>query len=130
MTVLLNRAYGAYAASQVVSLPASTEAAIIAQNLGQATAALPTAGNINSQEHSGRAAFAAGTQAVTVTNPNVNPGTKVQAAIALSVADGTLTGPLRVVSNNGSFTVYANANATGVVPFDWNLVSTGLTPNQ
>ena len=129
MTVLLNRNYGAYAAGMTVSLPASTEAAIIAQNIGQATGNLPTAGNINSNEHTGVAAIAAGASSVTITNPNVNPGIKVAAYISLATADGTLTA-LRVVPGNGSFTVYGNANATGAVPINWQLLSTGLTPNQ
>jgi len=130
MTVLLNRSYGAYAAGQIVSLPASTEAAIIQQNIGQASAAAVTAGNVSSNEHTGRVAIAAGAGSVTVTNPNVNPGTKIEAVIAQPAADGTLTSVARVVPGNGQFTIYGNANATAVTQIDWQLLGTGMTPNS
>ena len=130
MSVLLNRAYGAYQANTVVTLPASTEAALIAQGLASSSAAAPTAGNISSNEAAGRAAFAAGTNSVTITNPMITPQSKVDANVNLATADGTLTAIQRVVPAAGSVTIYGNANATGVVPFDWWITSTGLTPNQ
>lgn len=123
MTVALTRAYGAYPAGAIVSLPASTEAAIIAQNIGTASAAAVTAGAITSNEHSGRLGIAAGTLSTVVTNPNVNPGTKIEAVINQAAADGTLTSIMRVVPGNGQFTVYGNANATAVVQVDWQLLA-------
>ena len=132
MTVTLNsnRGYGAFPAGATVSLPASTEAALIQQNLAVAASGNVSTGAITSNEFAGRAAFAAGTASLVVTNPNVNANSRVNARINIATADGTLTGPLRIVPSAGSFTVYGNANATGVVPFDWDIISTGLTPNQ
>lgn len=130
MTVALLRNYGAYPAGAIVTLPASTEAALITQNLANASSANPTAGAQSSIEFAGRAAFAAGASSVVVTNPNVTPQSKVDANINQATADGTLTAIQRIVPANGSFTVYGNANATAVLPFDWWVTSTGLTPNQ
>lgn len=130
MTVSLNRAYGAYAAGQIVSLPASTEAAIIAQNLGQATASLPTAGNITSNEFQGDAVAAAGATSVVVTNPNVTASSNVVAVVAQAAADGTALRVERVVPAAGSFTIYLTAAATAATRIHWALTSTGLTTNQ
>jgi hypothetical protein len=130
MPVSLLRTYGAYPMGSVVSLPASTEAALVAQNLANYTVALPTAGNMTSQEHSGRVTIGTGTLSVVVSNPNVNASTKVLAEVNQATADGTLTAIARVVPANGSFTIYGNANATAPVGVDWALPSSGMTPNQ
>lgn len=130
MTVSLNRSYGAYAAGQIVELPASTEAALIAQNLAASSSAVPVSGNITSNEFQGIVAIAIGALSVVVTNPNVNASSKVVAYIAQATADSTLTSIQRVVPANGSFTIYGNANATAAVVVEWAVTSTGLTPNQ
>lgn len=130
MTVLLTRAYGAYAAGQVVELPASTEAALIAQNLATASAATPTTGPISSNEFQGSAAVPAGSSSVVVTNPNCNSSSKVFAYVAQAAADGTALRVERIVPANGSFTVYLTANATAATVIDWQISSAGLTPNQ
>lgn len=129
MTVSLNRSYSGMPAGSIVTLNPSTEAALIAQNLANASALQPTAGNVNSTEHNGRVTFAAGATSVTVTNAMVNPTSKVSARINQAVADTGLTG-IRVVPAIGSFTIYGNAAAAAAVAVDWELASTGLTPNQ
>lgn len=130
MTVLLNRAYGAYAAGQIVTLPASTEAALIAQNIAQTSAALPTSGPITSNEFQGDAVCPAGSSSVVVTNPNVLAGDNVQAVVSQAAADGTALRVERVVVANGSFTIYLTANATAATRLHWSVLSSGMTPNQ
>lgn len=131
MSVLLNRSYGAYAAGTVVSLPASTEAAIIAQNIGQSSAAAVTDGAITSNEFAGRVGVSVGAALVVITNPNVTPSSKISAAIAQVAAPTGFTSITRVVAGNGQFTIYGNAAATtNAVQIDWVITATGLTPNQ
>lgn len=130
MTVLLTRAYGAYQAGQVVELPASTEAALIAQNLATVSVATPTTGAISSNEFQGAAALAIGTSSVVVTNPNCNASSKVVAYVAQAAADGTALRVERVVPANGSFTIYCTANATAITVLEWMIQSAGMTPNQ
>lgn len=130
MTVSLNRAYGAYPAGAVVSLPASTEAAIIAQNIGTASAALPTAGNMTSNEFQGDVVAAAAAASVVVTNPNVTPGSNITAYVTQAAADGTALRVERVVPALGSFTIYLTAAATAATRIHWSVLSTGETPNQ
>jgi len=130
MTVLLNRAYGAYQSGQIVELPASTEAALIAQNLAQASSAAPTTGPITSNEFQGVAAAAAGQGSIVVTNPQCNASSKVVAYVAQPTADTTALRVERVVPANGSFTIYLTANATATTVVEWTIQSTGLTPNQ
>lgn len=130
MTVLLNRSYGSYAANQIVELPASTESALIAQNLAQVSAGPPTTGNISSGEFQGVAALAIGTSSVVVTNANCNSSTKVLAYVSQAAADTTALRVERVVPANGSFTIYTTANATAITVLEWVITSAGLTPNQ
>lgn len=130
MTVSLNRSYGAYPAGSIVELPSSTEAALIAQNLAQASTATPTAGNITSNEFQGVAVIPAGAASVTITNPNVNASTKINAYVSQAAADTTLTAILRITCAAGSFTIYGPANATAATVCRWMIEGTGLTPNQ
>lgn len=130
MTVLLNRSYGAYAAGQIVELPASTEAALIAQNLAQNSVAAPTTGPISSSEFQGVAAVPAGSASVVITNPNINSSSKVIAYVAQAAADGTALRVERVVPAAGLVTVYLTANATATTVIEWLIQSIGLTPNQ
>lgn len=129
MTVSLNRSYAGMPAGTVMVLNPSTEAALVGSGWAQATNALPTAGNMTCTEHNGRVTFAANAASVTVTNPNVQTTSKVSARINQAVADANMTG-IRVVPAPGSFTIYPNAAPAAATTVDWELVSTGLTPNQ
>lgn len=113
-----------------MELPASTEAAIIAQNIGQASGLTPTTGPITSNEFQGVAALAIGTSSVVVTNPNCNSSSKVVAYVSQAAADGTALRVERVVPANGSFTIYCTANATAITVLEWAITIAGLTPNQ
>jgi hypothetical protein len=121
MTVLLSRPYLGLAAGTVVNLPASTESAIVAQGLGSVSAAVPTAGAFTTAATAGFAAIAAGASSVVVTNPNVTASTVVDARVAQTTADTTLTSVLRVVPANGSFTIFGNANATAATVVSWTI---------
>lgn len=128
MTVLLNKSYGALAAGAIVELPASTEAALIAQNIAQNSASTPTVGAYSSNEFSGTAAIAAGASSVVITNPWVTASSKVFAVVAQAAADGTLLRVERVVTAAGSFTIFGTANATATTVIDWAIVSGGEAP--
>lgn len=128
MTVLLNRAYGAYPAGAIVTLPASTEAAIIAQGIGSSSAAANTTGAQSSNEFAGRAAIAAAASSVVVTNPFVNANSKIWACVAQAAADGTLLRVERILPAAGSFTIYGTANATATTLIDWAIISCGEAP--
>lgn len=128
MTVLLSRAYGAYPAGAIVTLPASTEAALIAQGFATASVAALTTGAQSSNEFAGRAAIAAGASSVIVTNPFVNASSKVWACINQAAADGTLLRVERVVPAAGSFTIFGTANATATTIIDWAVISCGEAP--
>jgi hypothetical protein len=133
MTVQLSasRGYGAYLAGTIVTLPASTEAALIAQNLATSTASTPTTGAVSSNEFAGRVAFAAAATSLVVTNPNVTASSKVSARINQAAADATMLSIARVVPAAGSFTLYANAAATAATVVDWEVDTLGgLTPNS
>jgi hypothetical protein len=130
MTVLLSRPYGAYASGAVVSLPLSTETALIAQGIATTSAAVPTTGAQSSNEFSGRAAIAAGSSSVVVTCPWVNANSKVYAVVAQAAADGTLLRVERILPAAGSFTIYGTANATATTVIDWSIISCGEAPIQ
>lgn len=132
MTVLLSSAkgYGQFAAGSIVTLPASTEAALIAQGLATTSAAAPTTGAYATNEYSGRAAIAAGASSVVITNPFVNANSKIYAVVAQAAADGTLLRVERILAAAGSFTIYGTANATATTVIDWAIVSCGEAPIQ
>lgn len=132
MTVQLSSAkgYGQLAAGSVVTLPASTESALIAQGLATTSAATPTTGAYSTNEFSGRAAIAAAASSVVITNPFVNANSKIWAVVAQAAADGTLLRVERVVPAAGSFTIYGTANATATTVIDWAIVSCGEAPIQ
>lgn len=122
--VTLNFAYQGYAAGTTVELPASTEASLIAS--GQAVDAgngPPTAGNVTTSASNGCVGIAAGQSSVTITNPNITKQSKVWASIAQAAADGTLTQIVRVFCQNGSVTIYGNANATATTQVDWSIIN-------
>ncbi len=81
-----------------------------------------TPGNATANALRGQAAFAAGSNACTITNNQVKP-TSTVIPVLDATADATLTQILRVVPASGSFTVYGNANATGTPTFTWLVVN-------
>jgi hypothetical protein len=121
MTVQLLRAYQGLAAGAVVTLPPSTEEALIAQRLALNSAAALTTGAQINQNRSGRAAIAAGQSSVVITNAGVTPGSVITASIAQGTADSTLTSIPRIVPAAGSFTLYGNANATAATVVAWSI---------
>lgn len=128
--VTLLRNYGGYTSGQVVELPASTEATLIA-NGGATTSAGPaTSGPLTTNQSQGAGAFGAGTSSVVITNPLVTPQSIIFAVINQAAADGTLLRIERIVAAAGFFTVYGTANATAATGFDWAIISaTGTSSN-
>ena len=118
MTVTLSRPYGVFAAGTVTTLPASTEAALIAQGIATNGGTLTT-GAITSTEFCGRVSIAAGQSSVVVTHPWVTASSVVIAVVAQSTADGTLLRVERVVPAAGSFTIFGTANATAATTIAW-----------
>lgn len=84
------------------------------------TDASGTPGNATINNLSGRAAFAAAGTTVVITNSLVTAASKV--FVSLGGSDATLTS-VRVTAAAGSFTVTANAAATGTTPFDFLVVN-------
>lgn len=124
MAILLYRPYQGYAAAQVVELPASTEAALIAQNLAVAsTPGFFTTGAITANTMRGSAAIPAGSSSVVVTNQYVDITSTVFAVVSQAAADGTLLRVERVVPAAGSFTIYGTANATATTIIDWSVLN-------
>jgi hypothetical protein len=128
MTVLLNRAYGAYPAGAIVELPATTEAAIIAQGIGQNSAGPVTSGAQSSNEFAGTAAVPAGQSSVVITNPWITANAKLWAVVAQAAADATALRVERIVCAAGAATIYVTANATAATTIDWAILSCGLAP--
>jgi hypothetical protein len=127
MTVSLNRPYLGNTAGSIVTLPASTEAALVAQGLAATSAAVPTAGAFTTNMTRGFATIGVGASSVVVTNPNVDATTVVQAQVAQSAADATLLRVERVVSAAGSFTIFGTANATAATVVSWEVLNSNPT---
>ena len=124
MTVLLNRAYQGYLTGTIVTLPSSTEAALIAQGLAVAsTAASTTVGAVTVTAMAGQAAVAAGASSVVVTNPLVDVNSVVMAVVSQAAADTTLLRVERVVPAAGSFTIFGTANATATTLVRWAITT-------
>ena len=124
--VTLLRPYSGYQAGQVVELPASTEAALIASGQATTSAGPATAGALSCVQTQGAATITAGTSSVVITNPLVSPQSIIFAVVAQAAADGTLLRVERIVAAAGSFTIYGTANATANTAVDWAIVgSTG-----
>ncbi|MGH8866102.1 MAG: hypothetical protein ACREVZ_15910 [Burkholderiales bacterium] len=120
MAVLLNRAYAGSASGATVQLPATTEAALIAQGLASSAAASTiTVGAATANTWSGRAAIGAGASSVVITNLLVDANSQVFAVVAQAAADGTLLRVERVVPAAGSFTIFGTANATATTFVNW-----------
>ena len=80
-----------------------------------------TPGNATANTALGRSAIAASATACVVTNNLVSSASVVQ--VSLETADATATRVI-VVPANGSFTVTANAAATGTTKFNWLVAGT------
>jgi len=81
------------------------------------TDASGTPGSTTINSDRGRAAFASGTNSVTITSSYVNANSVV--LVHMQNADATLTLPLTVAPSAGGFTVTGNANATGTPAFNF-----------
>ena len=127
MTVALTRAYAGYPSGQVVELPASTEAALVAQNLATTSVAAPTAGATTANVMRGSCAIGIGASSVVITNPYVTASSSVFAVVAQAAADATLLRVERVLPADGSFTIYGTANATAVTRIDWCVINNSPT---
>jgi hypothetical protein len=128
MAILLARSYQNYPAGSVVELPASTEAALIAQGLASASVAAITPGNITTNGMRGSAAIAAAATSVVITNPQIDVTSTVHASIAQTVADATLTSIVRIVAAAGSVTIFGNAASTAAVTIDWDITNGSPVP--
>jgi hypothetical protein len=129
MTVTLSRPYAGIAAGVVCSFPTSTEAALIAQGLAVNAAATATStGAQTIPTLSGKAAIAAGSSSVVITNPLVTADSKIFAVVSQAAADGTLLRVERVLAAAGSFTIYGTANATATTLIDWMVFNAYPSP--
>ena len=66
MTISLNNPYGNFASGTIVELPATTEAALVAQGLATTSAATVTTGAYTSAQSQGTCAIAAGASSVVI----------------------------------------------------------------
>lgn len=128
--ILLNRAYLGYAAGAIVQLPTNVESALIAQGIAVTSAGPVTTGAVTTTASQGRAAIAAGSSSVVVTNANVTAESRIYAVVAQAAADGTLLRVERILPAAGSFTIYGTANATATTTIDWIILNGqgGLVP--
>jgi hypothetical protein len=132
MAVLLNKAYGGHVAGSIREFSSELEAALIAQGIATASVvASITTGAQTSDSWSGTAAIAIGASSVVITNSLIKANSKVWAVVAQAAADGTLLRIERVVTADGSVTIYGTANATAITLVDWAILPTvGYTPAQ
>ena len=129
MTVTLSRSYQGIASGTVVTLPDSTETALIAQGL--AVTAAKTATSTGAQTIpalSGTCAIAAGAASVVITNPLVSATSKVFAVVSQATADVSLLRVERVVPAAGSFTIHGTAAATATTLIDWIVFNSFVSP--
>ena len=130
MTILLNNPYGQFASGSIVELPASTEAALVAQGLATTSAGPVTVGAYTTNQSQGTAAIAAGASSVVITSSQVTANSKVMAVVAQAAADGTLLRVERVVCAAGLFTIFGTANATATTVIDWAIIPAFGIPAQ
>lgn len=125
MTVSLLRPYGTTPAGTVITLPDSTETALVAQGLATSVAASTTStGAQTIAAMRGKSAIAAGASSVVITNALVTAGSSAFAVISQSAADATCTQILRVSVAAGALTITGNANATAATLVDWVVFNT------
>ena len=130
MTILLNNPYGSSASGSIVELPASTEAALIAQGLATTSAGPVTVGAYTTNQSQGTAAIAAGASSVVITSSQVTANSKVMAVVAQTTADVSLLRVERVVAAAGLFTIFGTANATATTVIDWAIIPAFGIPAQ
>jgi hypothetical protein len=119
--VLLNRAYGGYAAGTIVELAADTESALIAQGLAVTSAGPATSGAVTTSELKGSVTFAAAAASVVVTHASCTAASRVLAYVSQAAADTTLLRIERIVTAAGSFTLHGTAAATAATVVEWQL---------
>jgi len=119
--VLLNRAYGGYAAGTIVELNKDTEDSLIAQGLAVTSAGPATSGAVSTSEFRGSCTIAIAASSVVVTHPSCSLSSRVLAYVSQAAADGTLLRVERIVTAAGSFTIHGTANATAAVVVEWML---------
>jgi hypothetical protein len=129
--ILLNRPYGGYAASTIVQLPTSVEAALVASGQGSNSAGPVTPGAVSTTQPMGRVGIAAAGTSVVVSNPAFTTETKFCACLSNAAADGTALYITRITPAAGSVTFTLNAAATAAVSIDWAQLGPygGLTTN-
>ena len=134
MAILLNSSgvgYKGYLAGTVVNLPASEEAAMIAQGLATAsTVASTTAGAVTANVMQGIAAVPAAAASIVITNNLVNASSIITAYVSQAVADTTFLRVERIVAAAGSFTIYGTAAATAATLIAWKVEPQGLSSPQ
>jgi hypothetical protein len=119
MSILFSRPYQSYAAGAIATLSASTEAALIAQGFGVASAAVVTTGPQTQVQMRGTVAIPAAAISVVVTNPYIDSTSIVFAQVAQAAADATLLRVERTACANGSFTIFGTAAATAATVVNW-----------
>lgn len=119
MTVTLGRSYVGLPAGTVVSLPAETEAALIAQNLATNGGTLTAGAQTRAETaifaipmFALTAVIAAGASTVVVSDAAITANSKAFAIVAQAAADGTLTQIVRASCAAGAVTITGNAAAT------------------
>jgi hypothetical protein len=120
MAISLTRGYMGRVAGSVAAFAKTVEDTLIAS--GQAVASTDanlTTGAYTQNTTSGKAAIAAGSASVVITNVMIDVGSKVMAVVAQATADTTLLRVERIVVAAGSFTIFGTANATATTVIDW-----------
>lgn len=129
--ILLSRSYAGYLTGTIVQLPASEEAALIAQGFAATSAGPVTAGAVTTTKTMGRLGVAAAGASVVVTNAAITTESRFVAYLSNAAADTTALSITRITPAAGSVTFTLNAAATAAVAIDWALltVSGELPPN-
>lgn len=123
------RGYAGYAASTIVQLQTSTEAALVAQGLATVSAGPVTPGAVSTTQTAGRVGIAAAGTSVVVSNPGFTTESKFAACLSNAAADGTALYITRITPAAGTVTFTLNAAATAAVAIDWmQLLQSGETP--
>jgi len=132
MAVQLLKAYAGNVAGSIREFSAELESALVAQGLAVAsTVGSVTTGAQTCNTYSGTAAIPIGASSVVITNDLIKANSKVWACVAQAAADGTLLRVERVVTADGSVTIYGTAAATAITLVDWAIIPTiGSVPAQ
>lgn len=119
--VLLNKAYGGYAAGTIRQFSTSTEAALILAGIATTSAGPVTPGAASTTETKGRAGIAAAGTSVVISNPAFTVESRFSAYLSNAAADGTALYITRITPAAGQVTFTLNAAATAAVAIDWEL---------